>query len=262
MSDIINPLLAKLKMPGRIFAIPSRGIMYKNNELLPSVHDGEMQIKPMSALAEIKMRSADLLFSGKAIEEIIFECIGEIRSPRDLFAKDIDAILCFLRVSTYGQMFELNVAHDCEKSKEREVAVDLERCIASMKFMTKEIADMYNIVLSNGQHVKMTPLRYSSLIELLQMQKDPKDMSANDVQTMFIKNFVEIIDEVDGISDKAMIAQWIANISPKLSDEIKDGFDKANNLWGIEMIAEVKCLDCGSTYKIELPVDPVSFFSN
>jgi hypothetical protein len=261
MSEKINPLLAKVKMPGRVFALPSQGLLYKNNELFPTVVNGEVQVKNMSAIAEIKMRSADLLFSGRAIEEIILECISEIKNPFQLFSKDVDAILCFLRIATYGQFFEIELKHDCATAKQHTIAIDLEKIAAAALPLTPEIIEKYTVSLSNGQVVHMTPMRYSSLIDLLQIQKNAENVTASDIQEMFLKHMVEIIDDVDGISDKDMIREWVTAISPDLSEQIKNGYEIANAAWGMNVNAEVKCPDCGKTHIIEVPVDPVSFFS-
>ena len=192
-----NPLISGIKLPGRIFAIPSKGLLYSNNELFPTVTDGEVQVKALSALDELKLRSADLLFSGKAIDEIISDCVSDIKAPFQLFAKDIDAILCFLRVATYGQFFEVDVCHTCENSRSHTESIDLEKMIASCVPLTPKIVEKYTVKLDNDQVVKMKPLRYSSLISIMQMQKEPEKMTHVEFQELFLTNFVEIIDEVD-----------------------------------------------------------------
>ena len=52
--NALNPLLAKVKLPGRVFQLPSRGLFYQTGVLSDSVRNGEIQIKPMSALVELK----------------------------------------------------------------------------------------------------------------------------------------------------------------------------------------------------------------
>ena len=39
-----NPLLQKIRLPGRIFQLPSRGLFYKNGELDESVKNGEIHV--------------------------------------------------------------------------------------------------------------------------------------------------------------------------------------------------------------------------
>jgi Fe2+ or Zn2+ uptake regulation protein len=257
----INPLIAKLKMPGRVFSLPSKGLLYKNNELFPTVTNGEVQVKPLSAMSEIKMRSADMLFSGRAIDEIIHECVSEIKTPFQLFAKDIDAILCYLRIATYGQFFEVETQHTCKGAKQHTLAIDLERVISTLNPLTPEIMSQYAVVLDNEQDVKLTPLRYAALIDLLQMQKNSESITHEEVQELFLKNFVEIVESVDGISDKALIKEWASMITPRDTDKIKQAFENANDAWGLKLTSQVKCPDCGEVFEIDVPVDPVGFFS-
>ena len=68
-----NPLLQKLKLPGRTFQLPSRGALYNNGEL--SSKEGEVHVHPMSALTEISLKNPDLLFNGRALEEVCAECV-------------------------------------------------------------------------------------------------------------------------------------------------------------------------------------------
>jgi hypothetical protein len=50
-------------------------------------------------------------------------------------------------------------------------------------------------------------------------------------------------------------------ITPVDTNKVKVAFETANNEWGIKMTATVKCPDCGKTYSVDVPVDPVGFFS-
>jgi len=50
MSNNQNPLLAAIKMPGRVFQLPSRGIFYKDGELDETCKNGEIHVQPLSAL--------------------------------------------------------------------------------------------------------------------------------------------------------------------------------------------------------------------
>ena len=54
-----NPLLSKVKLPGRVFQLPSLGAFYQNGELDPAVKDGELHIHPMTALTEINLKNPD-----------------------------------------------------------------------------------------------------------------------------------------------------------------------------------------------------------
>ena len=54
-------ILAKLKLPGRVFQLPSRAALYQNGELEGA--DGEVQVQALSALTEINLKNPDLKFA-------------------------------------------------------------------------------------------------------------------------------------------------------------------------------------------------------
>jgi hypothetical protein len=116
MSETQNPLLTKIQLPGRTFQLPSRGALYHNDEI--QAQNGEIHVHPMTALAEINMKNPDLLFNGKAIEAVLSECIPSVKKPLELFGRDIDAILFFLRLVTYGITHRVKATGMCGQATE------------------------------------------------------------------------------------------------------------------------------------------------
>ena len=96
-----NPLLDKIKLPGRIFQLPSRGIFYEDEELSEDIKNGEIHVQAMSALDEITLKNPDQLFSGDAVQNIFKNCLTGVNKPVNLLSKDIDALMLFLRTVTY-----------------------------------------------------------------------------------------------------------------------------------------------------------------
>ena len=144
-----NPLMSKIKLPGRTFQLPSRGALYKNGEL--SCNEGEIHVHPLSAIAEISLKNPDLLFNGKAIEAVFEECIPDIKKVTELYGRDIDAIMFFLRMVTYGPEFVINVTHSCEDAKSHSYSVDLEKMIQDFKFLDPTVVENdYTVNLQNG----------------------------------------------------------------------------------------------------------------
>ena len=113
MSENTNPLLSGFKMPGRIFQLPSRGILYTNGEINSTISEAEVHVKPLSAYDEITLKNPDMLFSGKALEQVFPVCIPDIEKPLELYGKDVDAALLFLRIVTYGSSYDITVNHSC-----------------------------------------------------------------------------------------------------------------------------------------------------
>lgn len=256
----VNPLLAKVRLPGRVFQLPSAGILYKNGELSDSVVNGEIHIHPMTALDEINMKNPDMLFSGKAISIVFRNCIPDIKKPEELFAKDIDAIMVFLRNVTYGSSYEVESRHFCDDAKTHSYMVDVEQMIGGATYLNEELVqEFYTKTLSNGQVISLQPIRYKHMIQILKMNENKKDLTAEDQEKNLVTNLLNVILNVDGISDRKMISEWLRAISPQLMLELADIIDASQN-WGINTIKTVKCKDCGEDYEIDIPINPISFF--
>ena len=116
MSDTttnINPLLARVNLPGETFKLPSGGILYDDDEISSDVKDGELHVLPMTTYDEILLRTPDLLFSGDAIKQVFNRCVPQVTNPMLLFAKDVDFLLLCLRKVTYGDEMEVPYTHTC-----------------------------------------------------------------------------------------------------------------------------------------------------
>jgi hypothetical protein len=254
-----NPLLASLRVPGRTFQLPSRGAFYTNGEL--SSDEGELHVYPMSALTEINLKNPDLLFNGKALETVLGECIPDIKKPLDLFGRDIDAVMFFLRLVTYGPNFEVNVKHTCTDAKSHSYTIDIEKMVMEMKQLDPTVANtQFQVTLANGQVVKLKPVTFQHMIKLFQLNADKKELSAEDIKTNIVFNLVNIIDSVDNITDKKLIEGWVRAIPSIMQNRITDVIEKMND-WGPASSAKLTCKDCGEEMDVELPLNPVSFFT-
>jgi hypothetical protein len=111
-----NPLLQKIKIPGKRFRLPSRGLFYTQGELEDGVVDGEIIVYPMTSIDEMYLRSPELLFNGEAIDIVIKRCCPEIKKPLQLVSKDVDFILACLRVVSYGNSYTIKTK--CPKCEE------------------------------------------------------------------------------------------------------------------------------------------------
>jgi hypothetical protein len=255
-----NPLMAKIKLPGRIFKLPSGGYLYNNNELSDSCKDGEVHVRPMSAFAEFKMKNPDMLYSGISIREVLAECVEEIRNPSELFCRDIDALLCYLRVVTYGPNFRIEADHNCENSKMHGYDIDIEKIINNIRELDPTtVGTRYGVPMPNGQVVTLEPLRFKHMIILL--QSNNKDLpTADDIQANLTNNLLNMINNIDGVTDKKFIEEWIRQAPATYISAIGHLMDSSNE-WGPKFEQEIMCRDCGKPMTVDLPVNPINFFS-
>lgn len=259
MESNTNPLLAKIKLPGRTFELPSRGALYTNGELAEV--GGEIHVHPLSALSEISIKNPDLLFNGKAINDVLKECIPSIKKPTELYSRDIDAIMYFLRLVTYGPSFELTVKHNCEEAKDHSYVVDLETIIQGMKMLDPTTLEtLHTITLPNAQVVKIQPVKFKDMVTLFQMNANKKEFTEDDVKKNIIFNLSIVISSVDGITDRKQIEEWVALLTTPYQNLITDTIDKTN-AWGPERIVKLTCKDCKQEMPVELPINPIAFFT-
>lgn len=256
METTHNPLLQKLKLPGRVFQLPSRGALYKNGEL--SSNEGEVHVHPMSALTEINLKNPDQLFNGKALEEVCRECIPDVKKPNELFGRDVDALMFFLRLVTYGPQFEVSVKHSCENAKNHSYVIDIEKMVQEMRYL--DPTTRYEVVLQNDQKVVLHPVKFNHMIKLYQMNAGKTDLTTEDVKNNIVFNLVNLIESVDGITDPKLIEEWARTLTTPQQNRITALIEKMNE-WGPHQTTKLKCKDCGEMMEVELPLNPISFFT-
>lgn len=256
-----NPLLQKIKLPGRIFQLPSRGIFYRDGELDSMVKEGEVHVHPMSSLAEIHMKNPDQLFSGQAVETVFKDCVSGVNKPSQLLAKDVDAIMMFLRTATYGSGYEFTAKHNCENAKEHSYVAEVDTMIGQMQMLDPTVvAEDFTVKMPNDQLVKLQPARYESIIGILKNNEAKKELTVEDMKRNLMMMLSSVVVQVDDITDSQMISEWLAKIPTTWTSKIAERVEKVNE-WGPSMKWTTKCRDCGEEFTVELPINPVSFFT-
>lgn len=266
-NKLLNPLLVDLKLPGKTCTLPTKSLRYVvGKEITAEASNGEVYVQPLSGVSEMKLKSADMLFSGKAFDEVIRECCPSILSPLDLYAKDVDMIMCYIRLVTYGQYFNIEHTHDCENPKQHNYEVDLELLLQKTKYLdSNTMLEQFTTTLENAQHVTFEPLRMSSMIEILQMaatsEKEQKEVAYSTMEKLMLDNLCNSINSVADISDKKMIREWLRMIPKTYTKKLTKGIENMNNTFGIDFNSKLQCKDCGTTYDVEIPLNPIVFFS-
>jgi hypothetical protein len=311
MSTKENPILAKIRMPGKRFRLPSRGAFYTDGELAEHVKDGEVEVFSMTAVDEIALRSPEFLFTGEAIERVIKRCVPEVNKPLKLLSKDVDFLLACLRVVSYGGTYEIkNRCESCEEKQQEKnskqydeyveeitekaeqqkvdltLALNDDRVKARIKTIlsrrstqqvhvidiggivnnkTIEIDEeefkKYNITLSNGQDVYLTPYRMDSAVATLQFQNADKTLVLNDMEEFISFVFASQILRVEDTTDPDMISEWVTQLPRSLKEEIDDKLSKMVD-WGTDFNYTVKCTNegCDSETNIKTQLNPITFF--
>jgi len=255
----VNPLLARVEMPGSTFQLPSRGLFYQNDELRDDVEMGEVHVSPMSAYDEILMKSPDQLYSGEAVDKVFKRCIRQVLKPSELIAKDVDFLLVCLRQVTYGDVMEITYTHDCEDAKTNPYPISLSTFINSTKKIDPTtIGQVYTTTLENGQVVKLHPSKFKDVIKMYQGTETLRQTPEEEFK-MAVFIIQSIIYSVDGITDHDQITEWIGTISAGWLGELTSIIEKASD-FGPDFTLHTQCKDCGGDIEIHTPVNPISFF--
>ena len=256
----VNPLLARVEMPGSTFQLPSRGLFYKKGELRDDVEMGEVHVHPMSAYDEILMKSPDHLFSGEAVEKVFKRCIPQILLPLKLLAKDVDFLLVCLRQITFGDEMDITYTHTCDEAVPQPYIIHLSDFLSSSKKIDPtSVTKNYTTTLENGQVVKMNPSRFEDVIKLYQTAEIGTQLTPEDELEISVGVIRSVIFSVDGEEDPDFIAEWIRKISAGWLVKITTIIEKASD-FGPDFTLQTKCKDCGKDIKIQTPINPISFF--
>ena len=263
---VVNPLLARVQLPGETFALPSCGVFYSNGELDPSVSNAEVHVHPMTVLDEIMIKTPDLLFSGRAVEEVFGRCIPQVLRPKELLAKDVDFLLLCLRKVSYGPELAMETTHwDCEKAEGEtppvnKYNVDVNQFIANTKKIDPVTAlKQFTVTLPNDQIVRMTPIRFRDFVNLMQVNETDSTISPEKQVEILVNTLSGIITSVDEITDGAMIAEWLRYIKPEYLGLLNAQLEDTVN-WGPDLTYKVKCSDCGEVQEVTAPLNPLAFF--
>lgn len=257
MSD--NPLLARIRMPGETFRLPSGGLFYQTGVLADTVVDGEIHVFPMTALDEIALKTPDLLFSGKAIDQVFGRCIPDVIAPGKLLAKDVDFLLICLRKVSFGPDLDLTYQHDCANAKEHNYTVSVDVFLKKSKRIdANRIGSDFSVHLANGQVVQMEPISYSDYTAL--MQANETDVEPEKLAKRLYFSVSKVIKSVDTETRKDLIEEWLSKIPPVLMKQITETIEKTTE-WGPDFMAPIKCRDCGQEVSVQAPLNPLAFFT-
>lgn len=254
-----NPLLARIRIPGETFRLPSGGLFYEPGVLSDKVIDGEIYVSPMTAIDEIALKTPDLLFSGQAIPQVFGRCIPDVLKAGKMLAKDVDFLLIALRKVSFGPQMELTYTHTCEKAKEHSYIVNVDEFLKKSKRIDPNtVSKNFHLTLSNGQIVHVEPISFESYVAL--MQASEADVEPAKLAQRLVFSVSQIIKSVDSVTDNAQIQEWLAHIPPMLMKQVTDSIEKTTE-WGPDFMTTMKCKDCGLEAQVQAPLNPLAFFT-
>lgn len=254
-----NPLIERVKIPGETIRLPSNGIFYKNGELSSEVVNGEIHIYPLTTMSEILLRSPDKLLNGDALVEVLAQSAPQIQKPLELLSKDVDYLLTALRKVTYGDTLQVNYTHTCENAKEHTYNIVLSKILASSKTINPtSLNSIFVMNMENGQTVRLQPMRFKNVIEIMQSIGVTEDYRV--VSEQLIRSVASMISSVDEVEDPELIIEWLKTIPSPWFDQISKAIEKISD-WGLDFTYQEKCKDCGQEVELSVTLNPLTFFT-
>ena len=275
MSDS-NPLQKYFRQPSIYMRLPSGGKYYPA-DVLDMPENGELPVFPMTAFDEITYRTADALFNGSAVVNVIQSCVPAIKDAWQVPAMDIDTILVSIRIASYGHEMEFeSVCPAC--GDENNYALDLRMVMENIGH-----PDYTKTVQTGDVEIVFKPLSYKQansnsmkqfedqkLIEMLPESDLPDEEKLQLIKDAYLKlteyTIQGIADSIQHIragdnivTDKHHIAEFVRNADRKIFEKIREVIVQQKADSEIKPVS-ITCNKCEHTYESPLTLDASNFF--
>lgn len=251
--------LSKINVPFDEISIPSRGLFYDNKQ-------DSFLVKYLTSREENVLTSPTLTDSGKATEIVLSSSIlnwdGDFK---DILVGDKNAILLYLRSTSYGDDFKFNyLCSKCNKESE-----------GSIKLSSLESKDIDEKPDENGEFqftlpkmkinnnkgelqsvtISFKPKTIGDEIEIKRIEnKEKLIVGSHEIKKSSEANYIVMINSINKvITNKDSIRNIIRNMSVSDSDALKKYMNKVEP--GINSDFKTSCSNCGHESKNKFPID-------
>jgi hypothetical protein len=213
-----------------VIPLPSEGKLYKNKK--PSV-----KVAYMTTADENILTSPNLLQSGEFLEILINRKLLEpdLRY-KDLHVGDRNAIMLWLRATSYGEMYPITMYDEEGAPFESEVDLNSLKTIKlSIEPDAEGYFDFYLPISKASIKFKLLTVGDLDQIEKMVAEDEKNEIPVNSVITYRLER--QIVD-VNGNRDKGFIKDFIEKMRVRDSKELKDYIEKID--CGVDLAIEVK----------------------
>ncbi len=246
------------EVPVEAVPLPSRGRVYPPDN--PLHGQDTIDIKAMTAQEEDILTSRALIKKGTVITHLLRSCMIDKRiDPNDMIAGDRNAVMTALRITGYGQ--EYNVEVDCPACSTRsKQAFDL----ASLPIKRLEVdpvaegANLFELTLPvTNKTVRFKFLDGKDEEEIMITSERQKKVGLQG-ENLVTTRLKHAIVAVDGTTDKGKIGLFIRNMPARDSLTLRKYIDK--NEPGIDMKSWMECPSCFESSEVRLPLGATFFW--
>ena len=280
MTQSKNPLMAYKPHPRVYVKLPSLGVYYKDGVV--NTTDHEIGICAMSAKDEMALNNPEALMNGRAIIEIIQNCVGAIEDAGELTSADVEVLLLGIRLASGNKTYE--VGGICPVCAQKGVFErDIDYVLSQVQHHTEESTE----ILDTGLIVHLKPNSWKSHSNIQQMafqrqrliavaQDDEVDNETRrqifqevfdsmiEINMLLLADCINYIETPEGeVHDTAFIREYIETLDKNTIKSMSAKIEALNNI-GAPHEMEVVCSnsECNHEWTLEgLRYDPSHFFA-
>lgn len=242
-----NPLTAYMRRPKIFLRLPSQGRYWPEGSIELS-EDNEYPVYAMTVKDELMLKTPDALLNGYATTSVIQSCIPAIKDAWQLPSIDLDAILIAIRIASYGEKLEMDVAIPGTEETEP-FEIDLRPILDSV---ISGVVWEPVVKVNDEITVHIKPVNYKNLTQanimnfegervLMQMldqdiSEEVKVQLMNQAATILaesnviqVVNGIERIDTSEGSTDdQTFIKEFLNNSDPTVFKAVSHKFKELN----------------------------------
>lgn len=249
----IDPYIQQLSQPQfntafDVLPLPSEGKLYRNKK-------SSVKVAYMTAADENILTSPNLLQSGEFLEILINRKLleNDLRY-KDLHVGDRNAIMLWLRATSYGEMYPVTIYDENDEPFQTEINLN------ELKTKKLNVEPDYDGCFNFQLPVSKINVRFKLLtvgdIDAIEKQVQKDEENNIPVNNLGLYTLEKQIVEVDGSKDKNFINEFIQNIRIRDVKELREYINKID--CGVDLDIEVRTPGGGSI-KTFLPLN-LSFF--
>jgi hypothetical protein len=215
-ASLLQAATENFNLPHDVVQLPSGGIFYKSKK--KSIKVGYLTANDENILIGATQNQNIII---NLLRSKIYE--HDLR-PEELLESDIEAILIFLRNTSFGPEYKINLIDPVtNKSFETTILLD-EMNIKKPNVSPDENGLLTTTLPRSGTVVKVRPLNYNDVSELDKMSEQ---YPAGRVAPKITWRLSKMIQEVDGMTDREKISNFVQTL-PIMDSKYIRNFVKEN----------------------------------
>jgi len=249
------------EVPTQFVPLPSNGKLYGPDS---NLHDlEELEIRVMTAKEEDILTSQALIKKGVAIDRLLQSVVVDKSiNIGTLIRGDRDALLVASRITGYGTGYEVKIScPTCDESSKYDFN------LGNLPIRRLEIepvnefinAFSFELPLSKKQ-VIWKFLTGDEEQDITATQKKRKAVMKDSPDNLITLKLIHSIISIDGITDRAQIANFVRNMPARDSMEFRTYMD--DNEPKILMEDSFECSECGEVSEVTVPMTVQFFWPN